>query len=162
MRAERRLKHGPVSVPEGIEGRSQGLGKRRRQLRHRTRGETVTVQPFFAPGGDLEFFADGTSPVSIEILSKGKVVNSSPPFGPTVVAEVPLVESVPGALDASVEIDQRSGRRRLQEGQEDDLLHHGAEEVPEGRLPVEVRDGIRTFLGGATAEATYKAPCPKK
>ena len=60
------------------------------------------MQPFFAPGGNLEFFADGVSPVSIEILSKGKVVNSSPPFGPTVVAEVPLIESVPGALDASV------------------------------------------------------------
>ena len=102
----------------------------------------------------------GTSPVSIEIISKGKVVNSARPFGPTLDAEVPLVESVPGALDASAEVHQRQGRRRLQEGQEDDLLRHGAEEVPEGRLPAE--DGIMSFLGGATAEASYKAPCPKK
>ena len=116
-------------------------------------GETVSVQPFFAPGGNLEFFADGTSPVSIEILSKGKVVNSSPPFGPTVVAEVPLVESVPGALDASVETDQRAGRRRVQEGQEDDLLHHRAEEVPEGRLPAEVGDGVRTSAAQGPGES---------
>ena len=106
-------------------------------------GETLTVQPFFAPGGNLEFFADGTSPVSIEFLSKGNVVNSSPPFGPTVLAEVPLVETVPGALDASAkEINVKVGAA-YKKGRQDDLLHHGAEEVPEGRLPAEGGDGIR-------------------
>ena len=105
--------------------------------------ETVSVQPFFAPGGNLEFFADGTSPVSIEFLSKGKVVNSSPPFGPTVLAEVPLVESVPGALDASAkEISVMVGAA-YKKGKKTRLLHHGAEEVPEGWVPAEGRDGIR-------------------
>ena len=43
--------------------------------------ETVSVQPFFAPGGGLEFFVDGVSPVSIEILSKGSITGAAPPFG---------------------------------------------------------------------------------
>ncbi len=69
------------------------------------------------------------------------------------LAEVPLIESVPGALDASTEYDQREGRRRVQEGQEDGLLRHGAEEVPEGRLPAEVGNGIR----GMSITPRYRA-----
>ena len=64
--------------------------------------ERASIQPFFAPGGNLEFFVDGKTPVSLEILAMGHVVNSSPPFGPrNSSAEVPLIETVPGALDAS-------------------------------------------------------------
>src|ERR1700683_2948112 len=85
----RKSKAGPVGSARGV----VSFGTERV-------AETVSVQPFFAAGGDLEFFVDGVSTVSIEILSKGKVVHSSPPFGPTVEAEVPIIESVPGALDA--------------------------------------------------------------
>jgi len=89
-------------VPQGLESRPGGLGERSRQLRHRTRRRDCDGRTVLRPGGNLEFFAKGVSPVSIEVISTGKVINSSPPFGPTVLAAVPLVESVPGALDASV------------------------------------------------------------
>ncbi len=121
--------------------------------------ETVSVQPFFAPGGNLEFFADGTTPVSIEILSKGRVVNSSPPFGPTVEAEVPLVESVPGALDASVKaINVRVGAA-YKKGKKTTYYITVPKKCPKGGFPLKT---VMSFLGGATAEASYKAPCPKK
>jgi hypothetical protein len=121
--------------------------------------ETVSVQPFFAPGGNLEFFADGTSPVSIEVLSKGSVVSSSPPFGPTVVAEVPLVESVPGALDASVEaIDVEVGAA-YKKGKKTNYYITVPKKCPKGGFPLKTE---MSFLGGATAETTYKAPCPRK
>jgi hypothetical protein len=42
--------------------------------------EKVAVLPFFAPGGGLEFYVNGVTPVSIEILSKGK---SSTPRHPS-------------------------------------------------------------------------------
>ena len=70
--------------------------------------ETASVQPFFAPGGNLEFFVDGVTPVSIEILATGHVVSSAPPFGLEVIGEVPLIETVPGALDASLRGRHRS------------------------------------------------------
>jgi hypothetical protein len=121
--------------------------------------ETASVQPFFAPGGGLEFFADGTTPVSIEILSKGKVVSSSPPFGPTVEAEVPLIESVPGALDASVEaIDVQVGAA-TKKGKKTHYYITVPKKCPAGGFPLK---SVMSFLGGATAEASYKAPCPKK
>ena len=121
--------------------------------------ETASVQPFFAPGGGLEFFADGTSPVSIEILSKGKVVNSSPPFGPTVEAEVPLVESVPGALDASVKSINVVVGAAYKKGKKTTYYITVPKKCPAGGFPLK---SVMTFLGGATAEASYKAPCPKK
>jgi hypothetical protein len=129
-------------------------------------GETVTVQPFFAPGGNLEFFADGSSPVSIEILSKGKVVNSSPPFGPTVEAEVPLVESVPGALDASVKSINVQVGAAYKKGKKTTYYITVPKKCPAGGFPLksvmEFGNVNNPKEPGEKAEATYKAPCPKK
>jgi hypothetical protein len=121
--------------------------------------ETLSVQPFFAPGGNLEFFADGVTPVSIELLSKGKVVSSSPPFGPTVEAEVPLVVTVPGALDGSAkEINVVVGAA-YKKGKKTVSYITVPKKCPKGGFPLKT---VMSFLGGATAEASYKAPCPKK
>jgi hypothetical protein len=120
--------------------------------------ETVSVQPFFAPGGNLEFFVDGTTPVSIEILAAGHVVPSAPPFGVEVIGEVPLIESVPGALDASmVEATIRVGAAYKQ-GKRTISYVTVPKKCPLGSWPVKVE---LSFLGGATAEASYKMPCPK-
>jgi hypothetical protein len=120
--------------------------------------ETVSVQPFFAPGGALEFFVDGTSPVSIEVLSKGSVVNVAPPFGQEFVAEVPLIESVPGALDASAkEINVTVGAASKQ-GKKTSYYLVVPKKCPPGGFPLKA---VMSFLGGATAEAAYRTPCPK-
>jgi len=129
-------------------------------------GETVTVEPFFAPGGNLEFFAKGVSPVSIEVISTGNVVNSSPPFGPTVLAEVPLVESVPGALDASVkQIDVQVGAA-YKKGKKTTYYITVPKKCPKGGFPLksvmEFGNVNNPKEPGEKAEATYKAPCPKK
>jgi hypothetical protein len=121
--------------------------------------ETLTVQPFFAPGGNLEFYANGTTPVSIELLSKGKVVNASPPFGPTVEAEVPLVVTVPGALDGSAERISVVVGAAYKKGKKTVSYITVPKKCPKGGFPLKT---VMTFLGGATAEASYKAPCPKK
>jgi hypothetical protein len=121
--------------------------------------ETVSVQPFFAPGGNLEFYVNGTSPVSIEILSKGSLTRAAPPFGPKLVAEVPLVESVPGALDASAERISVKVGAAYKKGKK--TVYYGTvpKKCPKGGFPLKAE---MTFLGGATATASYKAPCPKK
>jgi len=129
-------------------------------------GETVTVEPFFAPGGNLLFFAKGVSPVSIEVISTGKVVNSSPPFGPTVLAEVPLVESVPGALDASVkQIDVQVGAA-YKKGKKTTYYITVPKKCPKGGFPLksvmEFGNVNNPKEPGEKAEASYKAPCPKK
>jgi hypothetical protein len=121
--------------------------------------ETASVQPFFAPGGGLEFFADGSTPVSLEILSQGSVINASPPFGPEVVAEVPLVETLPGALDASEEsISVEVGAAYKRDGK---MLSYVTvpRRCPTGGLPVKAEV---SFFGGASATASYSMPCPRK
>jgi hypothetical protein len=120
--------------------------------------ETVSVQPFFAPGGGLGFYAYGSTPVSIEILSTGHVVSSAPPFGLELLGEVPLVESVPGALDASItEIGVEVGAGYERGGKTISYITL-PRKCPQGGLPVKSE---MIFLGGATAETTYKMPCPK-
>ena len=58
-------------------------------------------------------------------------------------------------------IDQRQGRRRVQEGQEDDLLRHAADEVPERRLPGEVRNDFANRRNLVRAVTTTRRRAPR-
>jgi len=60
---------GPVDV-RGIEGWTGGQRACVVSFGTERVAETVSVQPFFAAGGNLQFYVQGTSPVSIEIISK--------------------------------------------------------------------------------------------
>jgi hypothetical protein len=121
--------------------------------------ETASVQPFFAPGGGLEFFADGSTPVSLEILSQGSILNAAPPFGPEVVAEVPLVETLPGALDASEESITVEIGAAYKRGGKTISYVTVPRRCPAGGLPVKAEV---SFFGGAGAETSYRMPCPRK
>jgi hypothetical protein len=63
--------------------------------------EEATLQAFFGPGGGLLFFTNGTSPVSLEIVSAGKYVKSSGKYSWELKTLVPPVATVPGAPLAS-------------------------------------------------------------
>lgn len=121
--------------------------------------EKATVQAFFAPGGGLAFFTEGKSPVSLEVLSKGKFTTASSPFGPKLVTEVPLVSTVPGAPYASVErIKIKVGAATIQKGK---LVSYGTvpKKCPKGGFPGKAE---LKFLGGETVTVSTKVPCPKK
>jgi hypothetical protein len=120
--------------------------------------ETASVQEFFAPGGNLEAFVDGTTPVLVEVLAKGYFVNAAAPFSLEFIGEVPLIESVPGALDASIQ----SGTIMVGAA-----YKHGNKTISYVTLPKKcAKHGLLvklelSFLGGATAETSYEMPCPK-
>jgi hypothetical protein len=67
--------------------------------------EEAELLSFFAPGGGLEFLTLGHSPVLLEVPTLAQVRHpaGTAGFGPEFTAEVPLVVTVPGAQDASVE-----------------------------------------------------------
>jgi hypothetical protein len=121
--------------------------------------ETASVQPFFAPGANLEFFVDGKTPVSLEILAAGHVASSSPPFGLEFSGVVPLIETVPGALDASLEKGAIRVGAAYKQGKKTISYITVPKKCPKGGFPVKVE---LSFLGGATAQALYKMPCPRK
>lgn len=121
--------------------------------------ETASIQPFFAPGGGLEAFIDGTTPALFEVLAQAHVIGSAPPFGPEIVGEVPLIATVPEAPYASVE------RGTIEIGA---AFRHGARTIsyitmpkrcPSGGFPVKEEIG---FLGGAIAQSSYTMPCPRR
>jgi hypothetical protein len=126
--------------------------------------EAATIESFYAPGGGLEFFTFGHSPVLLEILSKGHFVNSSGLYSKKFEAAVPLVETVPGANDASVKfIKVKTGSAR-RSGHKVTYFGTMPKTCPKKYLPVKAE---LTFagLGGlteTTVPAEYKAPCPRK
>jgi hypothetical protein len=129
--------------------------------------EPAELSSFYAPGGGIEFFTDGHSPVSLEILSSGHYINlgGGGGFGPKLIAEVPLVSTVPGAPFASVEsINVKAGS----------AIKKGGKTIYYGRVPTKCPKGgfpVKTELTFAengeiskpvTVTANYKAPCPRK
>jgi hypothetical protein len=121
--------------------------------------ETASVQPFFAPGGNLEFFVDGKTPVVLEVLGVGHVVDAAPPFGLELLGEVPLIETVPGAPDASFEEGDISVGAAYKRGKKTISYLTLPKRCPQGGFPAKVEV---SFLGGATAQVTDQIPCPKR
>jgi hypothetical protein len=64
--------------------------------------EEATVQPVFGPAGVLYFFVEGRSPVEIEIIMEGNYISDGSPYGQDLMLTVPIIETVPGAPDASI------------------------------------------------------------
>ncbi|MGA2454842.1 MAG: hypothetical protein ABSG93_15095 [Solirubrobacteraceae bacterium] len=129
--------------------------------------EEAELSSFYSPGGGLEFFTDGHSPVSLEILSKGKYVNlhGAGGYGPELKTIVPLVPSVPGAPFASVKsITVKAGSARKSHGK---AIYYGKlpKKCPKGGFPVKT-EVIFAENGEeskpVTVTETYKAPCPRK
>jgi hypothetical protein len=120
--------------------------------------ETLTVQPFFESGGNLAFYAEGTSPASIELLSQGKFSSASG-SGPVLTTEVPLVETVPGAPFGSVEFIKVKVGAAFKKGSK--LVSYGTlpKKCAKGGFPVKAE---LKFLSGETVTVNVKAPCPKK
>jgi hypothetical protein len=128
--------------------------------------EDAELKSFYSPGGGLEFFTDGHSPVSLEILSKGKYVNlgGAAGYGPELKTIVPLVPSVPGAPYASVKsISVKAGSAYKSHGK---TIYYGRvpTKCPKGGFPIKT-EVIFAENGEEskpiTVTQTYKSPCPR-
>ena len=97
--------------------------------------ESAELSSFYAPGGGFEFFTDGHSPVSLEILSNGHYVNlgGGGGFGPE--------------LDHRGAARRERARRAVRVGQDDrrqgrlgDTSQHG-KTIYYGRVPTKCPKG---------------------
>jgi hypothetical protein len=129
--------------------------------------EKARVQGFFAPGGGLEFFTKGVSPSLFEFISPSHVSTAGGGgFGPSLKTTIPLIETLPGAADASTEkIIVYAGA----------AFKKGGKTTYYGTLPTKCPKGGKFPLKAEvifaengdmskpeTAIATYGAPCPRK
>jgi hypothetical protein len=64
--------------------------------------ESATLQGFFGPAASVLFYVQGSSPVSLEVVSTGRFVRSSGKYSWELETLVPPVATVPGAPLASV------------------------------------------------------------
>lgn len=154
----------PRSSAAGPVGRARGIvsfGNERVE-------ETTTIESFYAPSGDVEFFAVGHTPTTIEVISSGHYVklDGAGGFGLELVTEVPLVSTVPGAPYASVEsISVEAGSAYHAHGR---TYYYGTlpRSCPPGGFPVKAEAIFD--VGGATppvpeaVTVSFRAPCPRK
>jgi hypothetical protein len=116
--------------------------------------ETTSVDPFFVPGG-VDFWIEGDTPVKIEKLATGSW--SFPSSGPVITVHVPLIETLPGAPDASAtHIEGKSGGAIRKGGK---TLYYGTvpDSCPAGGFPGKAEI---TFLEQGTVTVDVKVPCP--
>ncbi|HTA96204.1 MAG TPA: hypothetical protein VK730_01000 [Solirubrobacteraceae bacterium] len=121
--------------------------------------EALTLQAFFAPGGELAFYAEGRSPAVIEVMGKASITSGGDGFGPKFSANVPLVETVPGAPYGVVEAAKITvGAAFVQTGK---LISYITlpKKCPRGGFPVRAQ---LTFLIGEPVTVDTKMPCPTK
>jgi hypothetical protein len=128
--------------------------------------ETAEILSFLAPGGGLEFLVVGHSPVALEVPGSSRLVLHGPPgFGPQFTGPVPLVETVPGAPDASVErIEITLGTAIRKHGK---TYYYGRvpHSCPKGgfRVRSEFTFGEPGDLSRPeTVVVPFRAPCPKR
>lgn len=121
--------------------------------------ENATLQAFFAPGGGLSFYANAASPISAQIVVTGHYSPAGGRFGLKFTAEIPLVDSVPGAPAVSTEsIDISVGA----------AIRKGKRTYYYGTVPTTCpRGGFTgmfeaTFQTGETVTHTVTVPCPKR
>jgi hypothetical protein len=133
--------------------------------------ERASLQAFFAPGGSLLFFVDGTSPVSLEFVSSGRYVNSGVrPYGLELKTQVPAIATVPGAPLASTRTINIKVGAAIKKGRR--LISYGRlpTKCPKGGFPMKAEltfggsfGGEREFgIPAETVTATYRAPCPPR
>jgi hypothetical protein len=126
--------------------------------------ERASIQAFFAPGGALQFYTSGSSPVSLEFLSPSHVVSAPRPYAQKFVTTVPLIETVPGAPDASaLSISIKIGAA-FRHGKR--VTYYGTvpKKCPRGGFPLK-SELLFAGLGGLAAQTvtvTDKAPCPRR
>jgi hypothetical protein len=121
--------------------------------------EKGTVQAFFAPKGELIFYANAPSPISAQVYVGGTIHPSSGLYAYEFETEVPLVESVPGAAAVSTEaIDIKVGSSYKKHGKTVSYITL-PNKCPKGGFPLKAE---LKFESGETVISEYKAPCPKK
>jgi hypothetical protein len=126
--------------------------------------ERASIQAFFAPGGALQFFTAGRSPVSLEFLAPSHVTAARAPYAQKFVTTVPLIETVPGAPDAStLSIDVKIGAAFRRGGH---VIYYGRvpKRCPKGgfRLKSELLFAGIGGLAPQTVTVADRAPCPRR
>jgi hypothetical protein len=151
---------GPSGCPVRSSAGPQGVGEGVVSFGSERVPEEVSIQGFFAAGGGLTFFVKGSTPSNFEVLEPGHwVMTAAPPFGPELLVEVPLIETLPGADDASVTSFKVRLGAAYRKGRRTVSYLTTPKRCPRGGFPTKME---LKFLSGETATVAATVPCPAR
>jgi hypothetical protein len=150
---------GPEACPKKSQASALGSVEASDTIAGEAIKEKGTVQAFFAPKGELIFYANAPAPISAQVYVGGTIHPASPPFAYEFESEIPLVESVPGAAAVSTEaVDLKVGSAFKKNGKTTSYITL-PNKCPKGGFPLKAE---MKFESGEAVTSEYKAPCPKK
>jgi hypothetical protein len=129
--------------------------------------ESAELFSFFKPGGGLEYFAAGDSPVVVEVLSRGNFshLGGLDGYGFEEEEEVPLIATVPGAPYASVKTITATFGAAIRSHGKTIYYFHLPMTCPKGGFPLKAEVIFAENGEPSKPEivtAFYKAPCPRR
>jgi hypothetical protein len=152
-------KTGPEGCPSKSQASPVGVTGVANEIGGTLVTENATLQAFFSPGGGLDFYVNGASPISAQIVAKGHFVNATPPYGPELITEVPVVVALPGAPAVSATSINIKVGAAVKKGKKTISYITLPKKCPKGGFPVKSEIMFNT---GEKVTVPYKVPCPKK
>jgi len=121
--------------------------------------EEGALEIFITPGNGVVAYGNAASPISAQIIIPAQWETAPPPYGPKLTFNIPLVDSVPGALPVSgTSIHVKAGAAIRKNGK---TYYYGRlpAKCPKGGFPGK---GEVTLEGGQNIVTELKVPCPTR
>jgi hypothetical protein len=150
---------GPSACPKGSAASPVGRAIVTAPIGGTTVTEPATIEAFLAPGGGLNFYNVGTSPIAATIIAKGGFQSGGAGYGPKLVTEIPPIPTVPGAPNASVTFINVKVGAAIRKGHK--IISYGTSpsKCPKGGFKWKTE---LTFESGETVTSFATTKCPKK
>jgi hypothetical protein len=121
--------------------------------------ETGALEVYATPGGGVVAYANAAAPISAQIVILAHWETAPAPYGPKLTFEIPLVETVPGALAVSgTELRVKAGAA-IRKGGKTYYYGRVPSKCPKGGFPGK---GEVTLEGGQNIVTEVKVPCPTR
>ena len=121
--------------------------------------EEGKLEIFITPGDGVVAYANAASPISAQIIIPAHWEAAPAPYGLKLTFEIPLVDSVPGALPVSGTSLKVKAGAAIRKGGKTYYYGRVPAKCPKGGFPGK---GEVTLEGGQNIVTELKVPCPKR
>ena len=121
--------------------------------------EEGKLEIFITPGNGVVAYANAASPISAQIIIPAHWETAPAPYGLKLTFEIPLVDSVPGALPVSGTSLKVKAGGAIRKGGKTYYYGRVPSKCPKGGFPGK---GEVTLEGGQNIVTELKVPCPKR
>jgi hypothetical protein len=121
--------------------------------------EEGKLEVFITPGDGVVAYANAVAPISAQIIIPAQWETAPAPYGPKLTFNIPLVDSVPGALPVSGTSLKETAGAAIRKGGKTYYYGRVPAKCPKGGFPGK---GEVTLEGGQNIVTEVKVPCPTR